>query len=644
MALLASQSAWSFSFLPNASEHIQRELNGIEAQLKELPTIPPPSTPQTLGYRSRKLDSQETQVAIEVFFIEPAPVDLIVLMPAAYSDWASMLMDFGFPERFFIERIFPDGTTDIVADYRNTDYIIPGIEPQLFACPDAKPISGIRITSTRCSGRHPAGRVEYTVGFSELYAFSGKRNVALNAEVKTSNTLNSPRIWSENYLVDGFTLFPPIDLTPDNSVGDYRASAKHVVLTYDLGTTNTVDEFRIWPTSSTRPYLPPLIYGSDFPSEIMLEKLDSLEKSNPVVLFKSAPGSTPIPGLQPFMHRVTPTMGRYFRLTLDAPFSDPRHGASDRIALGEIEFLNDGEVLNREITPQIALEKLTGRLQGAPNRLSDGRTSEGEIIPLREWLQQFSQQRQLLRQQSALQLKLDQVRQSEKQRTTLIFSIGFALIIILLLMVLIVRLLASRRWAKMREQIATDLHDEIGANLSSIVHSGEIARELLKTPENPMLQEVLSDVVNTARLTANETRQFVRLLEDRETGVEATGHIRKTAQQILGNIEYTCTFDEHRIFNLLNPARKWDLLFFIKEALNNIVKHAEASHVEIATRRHGKKLQLIISDNGRGIPQHRFPLHHLESRAKRLKAEMNVITAPGQGTRIEINLKNRRMR
>ena len=639
----ATLSANAFSFLSHHSSTIQAEVDDIETQLLALPSIPPPSTPQTLGYRSRKLDTQNEEVTIEITFDDPANVDLVVLMPAAFSDWSSKLMAFGFPEGFYIERILPDGSTDMIADHRTNDYRTTGIEPQLFPCADPRPTSGIRITTTACSSVQPPGRIEYTVAFSEIYVFSGNKNVALNARVKTSNSQNVSRVWNEEYLTDGFTLYPPLNLKPNNLQVDFRASAKEIAITYDLGSEKTIDELRLWPTSSTRPYLPPLIYGSDFPSRITLEKVANLKGGGANLLFQSVEGTTPIPGTQPFMHHIPPSRGRFFRLTLGTPFSDPRIGASDRIALAEIELLENGQTQNRDIVPRVVLERMTGRLQSSSMRLSDGLTSEGEIIPLRRWLVQFRLRNDLLQKKALLERRLEMARRYEQERTTVVVGAGLVLIVVLLFMVLIVRLLAMRRWAKMREQIATDLHDEIGANLSSIVHSGEIAKELLQTPDDPLLDEVLSDVVNTARLTANETRQFVRLLEDRENGVEAMAHIRKTAQQILGNIPYTCTFEENRIFNLLNPARKWDLLFFIKEALNNIAKHACANHVEIITRRHGKKLQLTIIDDGSGIPHEHYKLHHLESRARRLRADMDVKTAPGQGTRIELTFKKRRI-
>ena len=76
-----------------------------------------------------------------------------------------------------------------------------------------------------------------------------------------------------------------------------------------------------------------------------------------------------------------------------------------------------------------------------------------------------------------------------------------------------------------------------------------------------------------------------------------------------------------------------------EEALNNIVKHAEASRVSISTRATAKHLELVIADNGHGLEGNDKP-HHLQKRAKRLRAHLAFKN--GNGTRITLTIPLKR--
>ena len=77
-----------------------------------------------------------------------------------------------------------------------------------------------------------------------------------------------------------------------------------------------------------------------------------------------------------------------------------------------------------------------------------------------------------------------------------------------------------------------------------------------------------------------------------------------------------------------------------REAINNIVKHAEASNVEIRLQFSDQALVLEISDDGRGIaePRRQTPadggLAHLRDRADRLRARLDILPRPTGGTSI----------
>jgi signal transduction histidine kinase len=88
---------------------------------------------------------------------------------------------------------------------------------------------------------------------------------------------------------------------------------------------------------------------------------------------------------------------------------------------------------------------------------------------------------------------------------------------------------------------------------------------------------------------------------------------------------------------------KQDLYRIVQEALHNMVKHARASQVELRLNQTDGVVTVEVSDNGRGFdatssfPGH-LGLHSMQERVKSLGGELQIESAPGQGTRIRANV------
>ena len=82
------------------------------------------------------------------------------------------------------------------------------------------------------------------------------------------------------------------------------------------------------------------------------------------------------------------------------------------------------------------------------------------------------------------------------------------------------------------------------------------------------------------------------------------------------------------------------MFLFFKEALHNVVKHARASQVRLRLEWRPALMRLEISDNGCGFdPESRFAgagLSNMRHRAKALRAQLRIESAPGNGTRITL--------
>ncbi len=85
-----------------------------------------------------------------------------------------------------------------------------------------------------------------------------------------------------------------------------------------------------------------------------------------------------------------------------------------------------------------------------------------------------------------------------------------------------------------------------------------------------------------------------------------------------------------------------------QESLNNVVKHAEATHARVAITEKGPRVTLIVEDDGKGMGQREgdrqgFGLIGMRERAEQLGGELTVAAAEDGGTRVTAVLPARRL-
>jgi signal transduction histidine kinase len=101
-------------------------------------------------------------------------------------------------------------------------------------------------------------------------------------------------------------------------------------------------------------------------------------------------------------------------------------------------------------------------------------------------------------------------------------------------------------------------------------------------------------------------------------------------------------FQQYDFPENLNLGTKGELLRIMQEALNNILKHAHAKHVDIQLFKHDKQLVITIEDDGRGFDetnhQAGIGLANMRARAESLDGTMEVSSKPGQGTSILLTI------
>lgn len=619
---------------PGDSESIEQRIQALESEIARLPKESLNLTPWTLGYRSQAFQNADADINIEMHFGSAFSVDLVALMPAVYTEDGEQLRPFCFPKRFTIERITPDNEYEMLFEYRDEDYQIEGIEPQLFFIEDVKAATGLRLKIYELRENRTWLPGDHRAALAELMAFAGPNNVALNQEVSTNSVEAYSYIWTPNALTDGFSLHSNVDRDPrdPNRVPLRIREVDTAVLEFDLGREHTIDELRMWPLAHTIQFNYTSSSGIGFPRglEIVAARDPAFEDAVQLVKEEEI---YPRTGSNPLMLRVEPTRARYLRIAMDNIVPDYRIGITE-LAIDEIELFSAGRLISGGIRPELRNLPTNNYDTEA---LTDGVTAEGKILPLRRWLEDFSRRAQVERNLTRLQQNLLIAHEVERERATYLTIAAVGLIVLLLLLFWLIYLMLQRRWAGIRENIACDIHDHLGANMISVAHTLELLQHSQESVSHKQAR-LYQGAIQTARQSAQDARQIVHFLEQEATGHSWVEQLRESAVLIMGEIDLELDFQETKSFNQLNLSRQWDLMLFIKEALNNCSKYSEATRARLVLSSDSGKLSVVIEDNGKGIPDDCLPLRHLEIRAQRLASHFDLKTAPGQGTRIRLQL------
>ena len=193
-----------------------------------------------------------------------------------------------------------------------------------------------------------------------------------------------------------------------------------------------------------------------------------------------------------------------------------------------------------------------------------------------------------------------------------------------------------------RTRIATDLHDDIGANLSKIALLSELVKMKL-TNGNEDNKRMLATIADVSRSTVDSMRDIVWAINPaRDSVLELTRRIREHAEDTLVPLGVTVDFDtkEGDYDHTVPMDVRRELLLIVKEVVSNAAKHSECRNKKIEFSSAGKMIDLRIADDGRGFDVDEAHegngLANMRSRARRIGAVFDVVSHPGAGTVITV--------
>ncbi|MGE7825873.1 sensor histidine kinase [Paenibacillus sp. NPDC093718] len=187
-----------------------------------------------------------------------------------------------------------------------------------------------------------------------------------------------------------------------------------------------------------------------------------------------------------------------------------------------------------------------------------------------------------------------------------------------------------------RQRIARDLHDTLGQKLSLIGLKSDLAGKLM-TQDTERAQAEINDVRQTARTALKEVREMVT----RMRGTRLTDEIFRI-QQILKAAEIELTFEgtlEPENLSLMNENV---ISMCLKEAVNNIVKHSNATACSIVIESTDTDLVARVKDNGTGfVTDARNRGNGLRGMRERLEfVNGSMELTSGEGTTLVLRVPN----
>jgi signal transduction histidine kinase/ligand-binding sensor domain-containing protein len=200
-----------------------------------------------------------------------------------------------------------------------------------------------------------------------------------------------------------------------------------------------------------------------------------------------------------------------------------------------------------------------------------------------------------------------------------------------------------------RARIAQDIHDDLGSSLTRIILLSQSARGDLDSPE--LAASDLDRIYDTARNLTRSLDEIVWAVNPRHDTLDSLAtYLGKFAQDFLGAANIRCRLDLPVSVPPwpLTAETRHNVFLAFKEALNNAVKHAQATEVRISLALEQSAFSLTVEDNGRGFSPQSVPaketdtedgLANMRKRLNEVGGTCKIISETSKGTRIFFHVR-----
>ena len=621
-------------------EELEQRRADIENELSDLAHYSLRSGVGAIGYRSKDHDHSHSLEWIRIDLGQQATIDEIILVPTIWRDTELGFISDGFPVEFkILAGRNDDQAGHIIATFTKDDQVLPRIAPLVIPF-DQVEASWIRIEASLLSPRAYDGR--FSLQFAEVMVFNETENLALGAKVETSSEYRvGAGAWNPEHLVSGFLPYLMDSAEGEQSLpfvsATFEGSRPFILI--DLGKPYTLTQlnFHTVDQSDTVPQAFQGDYG--IPKSLTIEGANSRDFSDSKLLLEYKQSG--ILEIAPIiMKRLKPVECRFVRLSphelyhFEGTDADGSPLVGPRIGFAEIElFEGDQNVAQGKRVESNFVPGSSVRLLSA---LTDGQNLYGKILPLQQWMHELARRHELEFERPLIESELEQRYEIQKARLRILSWIVAALLVVAVFVYLINRFLRQRAIFDIRNRIAADLHDELGANLHAVTLLGELASKAKDDPEK--VQGLIERIRSLTQRTSKAVKYCTNILETPGLYEDFEDAMVRNADRLLADLDHKLIFEAKDTISRLKASKRIDLFLFYKECLINIIRHSGATKAETRLKTEGKDLHLQVSDNGCGFPDSakaNVPAA-LKRRAKMLGGKVMINSPQNGGAQIHL--------
>jgi two-component system sensor histidine kinase DegS len=186
-----------------------------------------------------------------------------------------------------------------------------------------------------------------------------------------------------------------------------------------------------------------------------------------------------------------------------------------------------------------------------------------------------------------------------------------------------------------RNRLARDIHDGLGASLSSLIIQSEY---LLQLAHDEKLKKEIGELKASAEESIEELRRSLRMMRE---DFELTQVVDEYVRTLRDRTQLDISFQKSGLEPRLPPDAQLTLFRVLQEALSNCARHAGAKKVDVTLEYGENRLVLAVRDDGKGFnpdaprPGH-YGLLNMRERARKSHGDLFIESAEGRGTTVRL--------
>jgi two-component system sensor histidine kinase UhpB len=290
-------------------------------------------------------------------------------------------------------------------------------------------------------------------------------------------------------------------------------------------------------------------------------------------------------------------------------------------------------------------EKATKQL-GISLQLKDSLANQMQLQKMAELKEKFESEKQ---EQEIALLKANIDLESSKSRRRM--QLQYFVVAVFLLAIILAYLIFNRyqlsqklKEQELRNQISSDLHDDLGSTLSSIDINSRIA--LLKIDDGTLVASQLQKIQENSKTILDSLSHIVWSINPSNDSVQKViSKMKDFASEVFESqgILYRFKSDEEDLESKINPLIRKNIYLIFKEAVNNCGKYSFAENVEIEVGFKNQWFHLSIIDDGKGFDifesgEKGNGLGNMRLRAEQIQGDLTINSQVGQGTSIHFKV------